>query len=36
VKAAAVTDDAIEVLREPDGDVPAFELWRERIRREFE
>lgn len=36
VKAAAVTDDAQEVLREPEGDVPNFERWRERIRQNFE
>jgi hypothetical protein len=36
VKAAAVTDDALEVLLEPEGDVPSFEMWRQRIRRDFE
>jgi hypothetical protein len=35
-KAAAVTDDARDVLAQPDGDVPSFELWRQRIRQNFE
>ena len=35
-KAAAVTEDAEEVLRQPEGDVPNFEVWRARIRSEFE
>jgi hypothetical protein len=35
-KAAALTDDAIEVLQEPEGDVPGFERWRQRIRQNFQ
>jgi hypothetical protein len=33
-EAAAVTDDALEGLP-PDGDVPAYELWRQRIAARF-
>lgn len=36
LKAAALTDDALEVLQEPETDVPTFERWRERIRQNFE
>ena len=32
--AAALTDDALKRLPE-DGEVPAFEIWRQRIQREF-
>lgn len=35
-EAAAVTEDAVEVLLEPDGPVPGYELWRQRIRQRFE
>jgi hypothetical protein len=34
--AAAVTEDAIEVLLEENGTVPGYERWRQRIRRQFE
>jgi|SRR6266566_1948651 len=35
-EAAAVTDEARQGLPEADGEVPAFEVWRERIRSRFE
>jgi hypothetical protein len=35
-EAAAVTEEAIEVLLGPPGPVPGYELWRQRIRKEFE
>jgi hypothetical protein len=35
-EAAAVTEEAIEVLLGPAGPVPGYELWRQRIRRAFE
>ena len=35
-EAAAVTEEAIEVLLSPAGPVPGYELWRQRIRKEFE
>jgi hypothetical protein len=34
-EAAAITDEAKLDLPEADGPVPAFEIWRERIRRQF-
>jgi enediyne biosynthesis protein E3 len=34
--AAAVTEEAIEVLLNPSGAVPGYELWRQRIRKQFE
>lgn len=35
-EAAAVTEEAIEVLLGPPGPVPGYELWRQRIRKAFE
>lgn len=35
-EAAAVTDEAREGLPGDDGEVPAFEVWRQRIRKRFE
>ncbi len=35
-EAAAVTEEAIEVLLNPSGPVPGYELWRQRIRQRFE
>jgi hypothetical protein len=35
-EAAAVTEEAIEVLLSPSGPVPGYELWRQRIRKQFE
>jgi hypothetical protein len=35
-EAAAITDEARQGLPDVDGEVPAFELWRERIRKRFE
>jgi hypothetical protein len=35
-EAAAVTEEAIEVLLAPSGPVPGYELWRQRIRQRFE
>jgi enediyne biosynthesis protein E3 len=35
-EAAAVTEEALEGLPEDDGGLPAFEVWRQRIRKSFE
>jgi enediyne biosynthesis protein E3 len=35
-EAAAVTEEAIEVLLDAGGPVPGYELWRQRIRKQFE
>jgi hypothetical protein len=35
-EAAAVTEDAVEVLLDAGGPVPGYELWRQRIRKQFE
>lgn len=35
-EAAAVTDEALHDLPAQDGEVPRFEIWRERIRKRFE
>jgi hypothetical protein len=35
-EAAAVTDSAREGLPESDGGKPAFEVWRQRVRKRFE
>ena len=35
-EAAAVTEEAVEVLLDPAGPVPGYELWRQRIRKQFE
>jgi hypothetical protein len=35
-EAAALTDETRRCLPEADGEVPGYELWRERIRRRFE
>jgi enediyne biosynthesis protein E3 len=34
-EAAAVTDETRRGLPEADGEVPSYELWRERIRNRF-
>ncbi|HLK02437.1 MAG TPA: DUF1702 family protein [Streptosporangiaceae bacterium] len=35
-EAAAVTDEALQNLPAEDGDIPRYEVWRERIRKRFE
>ncbi|HEV2452094.1 MAG TPA: DUF1702 family protein, partial [Streptosporangiaceae bacterium] len=35
-EAAAVTEEAVEVLLSPPGPIPGYELWRQRIRKQFE